>query len=461
MQIARSIAGYSLGRADVLRGAMSKKKIAVMEGERVLFIEGALKNGIPKDTAVSIFEEMSEFAKYGFNKSHAAGYAVIAYETAYLKANYPAMFMAALLTSVTGNITKTKEYIAECLRIGIKISPPDVNISLDTFFADENGIYYGLGAVKNAGRSLAEAIVHEREQNGKYTDYADFIARLGDQLNRRAVECLVKCGAFDCFGFTRRHMLSVYDKVMFDVLIQKKQDSENQLSFFDSDNSIPYNADYFSNPLDEFEMSKKLEFEKESLGLYLSEHPLHQLKSIYDLGKYSLISDVLDEDFVERRVVLLGIIDSVRVITTKKMQDMAYVSLEDISAGIDIVVFPSTFEKLKSQLEAGSLVEIMGEISDRDEQNRQVKCISMKILNRDSLLNTGKKLYVNFISQKSATYGNVLKLLASCPGDNSCVFHFMDTGKTVSTGDKLRVRTDYALVKELEAMLGAENIVIK
>ena len=460
MQIAREIAGYSYGHADVLRAAMSKKKYSVMENERRLFIEGSVKNGISEEIAESIFEEMSEFARYGFNKSHAAGYAVIAYRTAYLKANYPAMFMAALLTSVIGNIPKIKEYISECQRLGINVLPPDVNKSKNIFYADKNGIYYSLGAVKNVGRKLAEKISQEREENGRYSDYADFIARLcGDELNRRAVEYLVKCGAFDSFGFSRRHMLSVYDKVMTDVILEKKRESESQLSFFDDGNDIEYNPDYFSQPLDEFDISKKLAMEKDSLGLYLSEHPLRQYAAVYENGQYSKIS-TLNSDNVGK-VKIFGIIDSVRVIATKQQKDMAYISVEDITSSIDVVVFPKTFEVFKTQLEVGAFVEIEGELSSRDGETYQLKCMSLRLKNNNDLLEKYKKIYLNFVSETTQTYQKVLNLLKSYPGDTVCVFHFSDTGKTVTTVNRLTVKPEYSLIKELEAMLGQENIVIK
>lgn len=460
MRIAREIAGYTYGHADVLRAAMSKKKYSVMENERRLFIDGAVKNGIEKTVAESIFEEMSEFARYGFNKSHAAGYAVIAYRTAYLKANYPAMFMAALLSSVIGYVPKIKEYISESQRLGLQVMPPDVNKSDSVFFAEGNRIYYSLSAVKNVGKRLAERISEERMLHGPYTDYADFIERLaGEDLNRRAVEYLVKCGAFDSFGFSRRHMLSVYDKIMTDVLLEKKRESENQISFFDNGNEADYNPDYFDSPLDEYDMSKKLAMEKDSLGLYLSEHPLRQYLAVYDSGKYDKIETLTSE--FKGKAKVFGLIDSIRVIATKNLKDMAYISVEDLTSSIDVVVFPKTFERCKSQLEVGALVEIEGELSSRDGENYQIKCSSISFLNKDEILEKYKKLYLNFVSESSMTYTKVLSLLREYPGECVCVFHFADTGKTVSTAKKLTVKPEYSLIKELESMLGHENIVIK
>ncbi len=460
MQIARDIAGYTYDRADVLRAAMSKKKYSVMENERGLFIEGAVKNNIPKKTAESIFEEMSEFASYGFNKSHAAGYAVIAYRTAFLKANYPSMFMAALLTSVIGNISKIKEYITESQRLGICVAAPDINKSKNIFYAEENTIYYSLSAIKNVGKRLAEKITEECELHGEFSDYADFIFRMGSQdLNRRAVEYLVKSGAFDCFGYSRRHMLSVYDKIMTDVINTKKNESENQISFFDTENETYFNPDYFSNPLDELDTSKKLAMEKDSLGLYISEHPLKQYEEIYKSGEYTLISDI--DNRIKHRIKILGLIDSVRIITTKQLREMAYVSVEDITSNIDVVVFPSTFEIIKSQLDIGALVEVEGELSSRDEEVYQIKCSSLKFLNKDSILKRRQKLYLNFITKQSHTYFKVLDLLQKYPGNTTCVLHFSDTDKTLTTANKLTVSLEFSLIKELESILGKENIVIK
>ena len=258
MQIAREIAGYTLGHADILRAAMSKKKYDVMENERRLFIDGAVSNGISKKVAVSIFEEMSEFAKYAFNKSHAAGYAVIAYQTAYLKTHYPEMFMASLLSSVSSNTGKLKEYINESQRLGIHICSPDINKSQSDFYAENYFVYYSLSAIKSVGKRLADKIYEERKEKGPYKSYIDFLERLPlEDLNRRAIEALVKAGAFDCFGYSRRHMLSVYDKILYDVTLSKRQSIDDQMSFFASD-SVEYNTVYFQTPLSEFEMSKKI-----------------------------------------------------------------------------------------------------------------------------------------------------------------------------------------------------------
>ena len=461
MQIAREIAGYSYGHADVLRAAMSKKKLDIMENEHKLFVEGAVANGISKRIAEAIFDEMSEFAKYGFNKSHAAGYAAIAYRTAYLKANYATHFMASLLSSVMYNTSKIKEYIDECSRIGVKVFPPDINKSRYDFDVSGNTIYYGLGAVKNVGKKFIMAIDEERSSNGDYKDYVDFLTRLSEyDINRRAIESLVKCGAFDCFGFSRRHMISVYDRIINDVLLSKKTASENQLSFFTEEMSVDYNVDYFSEPLSEFDVSKKLKYEKESLGLYLSEHPLKRFERIYSEGKYTLSSEIASDSVKNNVVKVFGIIESARVITTKQLRDMAYVEIEDVDGVVELILFPQQFEKYKTQLDVGTLIIAEGEISPKDDVN-QVICKKIEFPDPEKLLDRFKKLYLSFPSQDSKEYSDVFSILYQYKGNNTCVFHFKDTGKSVTTGDKIKVNFDYSLVQELKNLLGDENIVIK
>ncbi len=462
MQIARELAGYDYGHADILRAAMSKKKYDVMESERKLFIDGAVSNGISKRTASIIFEQMSEFAKYGFNKSHAAGYAVIAYRTAYLKANYPAPFMASLLSSVKFNTSKVKEYISECTRLGLNVVSPSVNISDNDFVADGNMIYYGLGSIKNVGTKLVDAISAERQKNGKYLSYINFLERLSSaELNRRAIESLVKSGAFDCFGYSRRHMLSVYDKILNDVQHSKRMSVENQLSFFDNEEVPDFNFNYFSEPLEEFDASKKLAFEKESLGLYLSEHPLSRFSNIYSNKKYSLINTILNNETKNDKVTVFGIIDSIRIVETKQLKNMAYVTVEDISGYIDIIVFPKKFDEIKSQIDVGIIVSVDGRISEKNDDTKQIICDNIIVSSADKLEYDCKKIYLKFKSYKSDEYDAVIALLKKFNGKNSCVFYFADTGKSVTTADKMTVRLDDRLIDLLKNMLGDENVIIK
>jgi len=462
MQIAREIAGYSLAHADVLRAAISKKKSQVMENEHKLFVEGAIKNKIPKKIAESIFDEMSDFARYGFNKSHAAGYAVIAYETAYLKTHYPEFYMSSLLTSVIYSTSKTKEYIDECSRLNIKICPPNINKSQFDFIACDGCIYYGLGAIKNVGKKFINSIVEERNLNGEFKDYYDLLSRLStNELNRRMLENLIKSGAFDCFGYSRRHMLTVYDKILNDVLSEKKLAGENQISFFDNEDESNFENNYFATPLEEFEIAKKLAIEKESLGLYLSEHPLNRYFKIYSDKQFNKIEDLQDISSPDNKIKIFGIIDSVRIITTKQLKDMAYLSIEDISKTIDVVLFPRQFEQYKTQIDVGTIVIITGHISEKDGDIKQLICDKIEFPNPDKLIEKLKKIYLKFPSKHSELYSRVVDILKEYPGENTCIFYFEKENITVSTANKILVKLEEELVLRLKKLLGEHNIVIK
>ncbi len=460
MDIARALAGYSYERADILRAAMSKKKLDVMNAERKIFIDGCLKNNINVKTAQSIFDDMSEFAKYGFNKSHAAGYAVIAYRTAYLKANYPAYFMASLLSSVMYNTDKIKEYISECNRMGITVYPPDINKSRCEFVAVNNCVYYGLNAVKNVGKKMAVAIEKERDLNGDYSNYIDFISRVpSSDITKRALESLICAGAFDSFGFSRRHMMTVYDRALALYSTGKDGFYENQITFFDEDEP-DFDLDLFLKPMGEYETEKKLAFEKQSLGLYLSENPLNAFMPVYNSGKYTLISE-LDGISHENKVKIFGIVDSIRAITTKQLREMAYITIEDISGSVEVIYFPKQYETFIVEMEVGTIVEVEGTVTKKDDESVQIICNYTKIPNPDTVTNEYKKLYLKIPSKDSFIYELVLKTLCKHKGNHSCILYFSDTKKSHTTGDKIKVDLSYTLIDELKSVLGDKNIVIK
>lgn len=459
MQIARDLAGYTLEHADILRAAMSKKKADVMLNEQKLFVEGCEKNGISKKTALAVFDEMSEFARYGFNKSHAAGYAVVAYRTAYLKANYPALFMASLLSSVMYDTAKVKEYVSECMRLGINVCPPDINKSRCEFVASDNTVYFGLAAVKNVGVRMATAIDTERRVGGSFADYNNFVSRMPYlDITRRGVENLVKCGAFDCFGYSRRHMLTVYDRIMANATANQRFGNEDQVSFFDEDE--PDFGDYFSEPLAEYDMSKILTLERDSLGLYLSGDPLKRFLPLYDTGKFTLISK-FEEIADDTKIKVFGIIDSSRVVATKQLRDMAYVTVEDISGAVEVIFFPRQYDVVKTQLDPGVIIEIEGTVSRKDDETVQLICNYARFPHPDLIIDEYKKLYIRFPTSDELTYRAIMEILSNNRGENSCVLHFADTGKTYSTGNKLKVDISNPLVKELRSILGNDNIVIK
>ncbi len=460
MQIARELAGYTYEHADILRAAMSKKKADIMQNERELFIGGCKQNGISQDVATAVFNQMSEFARYGFNKSHAAGYALIAYRTAYLKTNYPYEFMASLLSSVMFNTDKTKEYINECQRIGVKVCSPDINKSCAEFTCCDNVVYYGLAAIKNVGKKLAVSIENERRINGMFKDFTDFVYRIpsGD-ITRRGLENMITSGCFDCFGFSRRHLLSVYDRVLNNAAIAKNEFDTNQVSFFDEDEP-DFEVDFFKNPLPEFELSKKLLFEKESLGLYISDSPLKKFKPVYDSGNYAVISD-FEKFSDEQRVKLFGVVDTVKLVKTKQQRTMAYVKIEDISGYIDVIFFPKQYDQYRSFLNTGDCIEVGGMFSKKDEETLQFVCNFANFPLASEILEQYQKLYINFRSQNSIEYDRTIGLLRQFPGKNICIFHFSDTNKTVSTAKKIGVTLDNALIRELKILLGDKNIVIK
>ncbi len=460
MEIARSLAGYSYEQADILRAAMSKKKLDIMEAERKKFIEGCLMNNIDQKTAQTVFDEMSEFAKYGFNKSHAAGYAVIAYRTAYLKANYPAYFMASLLSSVMYNTDKVKEYIAECNKMGIKVLPPDINKSRCEFVACDNKIYYGLAAIKGVGKRMAEVIDNQRELDGDFTDYSNFISRVSlSDITKRAIEGMICSGVFDSFGFSRQHMMSVYDRVIQHYLLNQKNYDINQISFFDEDEP-DFEFDFFSKPIPEYDEDKKLYLEKMHLGLYLSVDPLERFIPVYKSGKYTLASD-LQSKSSDEKVKLFGIIDSIKVVKTKQLRNMAYVNIEDTSGIVEVIFFPNQYDIFCVEMEVGTVVEIEGTVTKKEDDLVQVICKYAKFPNPDNVTKIYRKIYLNIPSKDSFIYELVLKSLCTHKGENGCVLHFSDTGKYVSTGDKIKVDLSKTLIDELKSLLGDKNIVIK
>lgn len=460
MQIARDLAGYSYERADILRNAMSKKKNDIMIAERKVFVSGCVESGISKKIAESIFEEMSEFAKYGFNKSHAAGYATIAYRTAFLKTNFPEIFMAALLSSVMYDTDKVKEYISECMRLGIKVNSPDINTSRCDFTVRDKEIFFGLSAVKNVGSKMARAIDEERKFGGDFKSYKDFVDRMPHiDVTRRAIENLVKCGAFDRFGYSRRHMLNVYEAILSDAIAEQRYANENQISFFDEDEP-DFGVDYFSNPEPEFDIQKILTLEKSSLGLYLSENPLRPFESVYNSGEFTLSKSLASSQDGDK-IKIFGIIDSVRLATTKQLKDMAYVSVEDISGVVDIIFFPKQFNAYKTYFNDGTIVEISGTISRKDDESVQVICDKAIFPIGEEYVKRFQKLYVKFEKENSFEYKHVLSILKNSPGENSCVFHFSSSNKTYTTGDKLKIKITDELVDEISVYVGMDNVVIK
>ncbi len=398
MQIVRDLAGYSLGRSDLVRRAMAKKKADVMAKERRNFvygneedqIPGCIANGIDEATANKIFDEMTDFAQYAFNKSHAACYAVVAYQTAWLKYYYPVEYMAALMTSVMDNTGKVAEYILTCRQMGIQILPPDINTGESEFSVElsEDGtkkrIRYALSAIRSIGRPVIEEIVSEREEGGPYRSLQDFLSRLSDKrdINKRTIESLIKAGAMDCFHATRRQMLSGYAEIMDQVAADRKSSISGQMSLFDlmsDEEKKPFEATL--PDVGEFDKEELLSYEKEVLGVYLSGHPLERYEEKWQRTISNVTSDFqLDEETNQSKVtddaraVIGGVVTEVTVKYTKQNKTMAYVTLEDLVGTAEVIVFPRDYEKYRGYLKEDEKVFVRGRVSCEDDRPSRLIC---------------------------------------------------------------------------------------
>lgn len=352
-----------MDRADVVRRAMSKKKKDVMEAERVTFIKGCAKNNIDSEAANSIFDQMSEFAKYAFNKSHAACYALVAYRTAYLKRYYPAQFMAALLTSVLDSSNKVARYIAESKRLGLRLAVPDVNTSMKGFSANGKIINYGLLGIKNLGSEFINDIIKERE-NGPYKNLFDFCSRLqGSHFNRRAVESLIRCGALDSIGANRRQMLQALPALVTNLENHRRKTMYGQVGFFDLGvGEESFGVEFDLPDVAEFPKTELLKMEKEMTGLYLSGHPLDKYDAVIERLGYVKTLDLIEAGREDSsvykdgtRVTLCGIITHITLKQTRAGRNMAFVELEDMLGSIEILVFPNTLENFGPFLSKGAV----------------------------------------------------------------------------------------------------------
>ena len=391
MQIVRDLAGYTLGRSDLLRRAMSKKKGDVMEKERQNFVygnpeegvPGCIANGINEATANKIYDEMIDFAKYAFNKSHAAAYAIVSYQTAYLKYYYPVEFMAALMTSVIDNAGKVAEYIYTCRQMGINILPPDINTGEGGFSVSGNNILYGLSAIKSVGRPVIEAIVNEREQNGPFKHLKDFIERLsGKEVNKRTIESFIKAGALDCLGGTRKQFMMIYIKILDQVNQEKKYSMTGQMTLFDMVSEEQKSE--FDIPLPnvgEYEKETMLAFEKEVLGIYVSGHPMEEYEAKWKKNVTATTLDFqLDEETGRTKVregeraIVGGMIAAKTIKYTKTNKTMAFISIEDLMGTVEVMVFPKDYEKNKMYLNEDAKLFVKGRVSEEDGGASKLIC---------------------------------------------------------------------------------------
>ncbi|MBR6357287.1 MAG: DNA polymerase III subunit alpha, partial [Lachnospiraceae bacterium] len=473
MQIVRDLAGYSLGGADILRRAMSKKKDSVMQAERKRFVygdektgvAGCIKNGISEQVANKIYDDMVDFAKYAFNKSHAAAYAIVCYQTAYLKFYFPVEFMAALMTSVMDRLTKLGEYIQECKGLSIDILPPDINEAESTFAARGKNIRYGLSAIKGVGRNVIDAIVEERKENGPYQDIYDFCQRLAlKDINKRTVENLIKAGAFDSLGFTRKQLIHIYMDVMDKVASDKKSDISGQLSFFDIAEEETRAAFMIRVPdVGEFDQEVLLEFEKEVLGIYLSGHPLDAYSEILKKNTTARTIDFLRDE--EGRVIVHdqsmatigGIIAKVTNKSARNGKPMAFLTLEDLFGTVEVIVFPADYVLNRPLIVEGKRVLIKGKVTiDSDADG---KLIAERIIDLEE---TGKELWIQFQNradyEKHERYINSLNTVDELRGQTPIRLYLKEEKQIRKMPASYNINLDEDFLSVLKGRFGEENV---
>ena len=480
MQIVRELGGYSLGRADLVRRAMSKKKADVMEQERKNFIygtqedgqavDGAVKRGVDEKTASAIFDEMMDFASYAFNKSHAAAYAVVAYQTAWLKCHYPVAFFAALLTSFVEHSDKVTKYIAVVKSLGIIVLPPDINKSGRQFSVDGDRIRFGMAAVKNVGGSVVDEIVAEREQNGDFLGFRDFCQRMaGRKVNKRVVENLIRCGAFDGFGLKRAVLMSVYEKVLDDAISQQKSVMPGQLDMFSTLLGGQGLAEDNFEDCEEFDERDILAMEKESIGMYVSGHPLNRYRKQAEACATAQICDIAEnEDHkfnIGSKVTLAGIISRTRNQLTKKGEIMRYLELEDVTGTIEVLVFPSLVRQFDSLLREDQIVLIAGNLDMAEDAPPKLRLEQVRLLSdavpaedKAKTSQTGTKLYIRLLRSDAETEEKVKAILRGGEGDIPVILRYEDKQQTLMAGKSMWVSLADGRMEQLEELLGSENV---
>ncbi|MBQ9940376.1 MAG: DNA polymerase III subunit alpha [Clostridia bacterium] len=491
MQIFRKLAGYSLGRADIVRRAMAKKKTDIMQNERQYFIygkegecEGALKNGISLEAAEKIFDDMADFAKYAFSKSHAAPYSLIAYRTAYLKCHFPAEYMAAILTSQLEQTEKMPFYINECRRMGIQVLPPHINLSDTIFTVSGKNIRFGLLAVKNVGLGLLKNIISQRNIS-EFTSLEDFISRMSPfSPNKRMVESLIRCGAFDCFSRPRTQLLAVCEPALEQMQRINRENVSGQMDIFSENDSSSGILTINYPAVSDFSYDEKLRMEKEATGLYLSGNPLYQYTECASKRNTVAISEIKESQetknsvYSEGKVItLLGIITEKKQKIVRDNSRMFFLTFEDLSGSCEIIVFPKTANTYAENIQTDAVVVISGEISLKDDE---IKILARAVLpaekNKNGVadtafeksavkktkqeITTGKKLYIRIPSRDCPEIKRACALMEIFPGDCQVIFYCADNGSALHAKGLLTSPTDYVLSK-LKELFGEQNVIIK
>ena len=491
IQIFQQLAGYTLGQADMLRRAMSKKKAKDVAKERESFlhgdpernITGCVANGIDQAAAEKIYDEIFAFANYAFNKAHAVSYAVVAYQTAYFKCHYPKEYMAALLTSVLDNSDKVAGYINECKECGITLLPPDINRSADRFTVEDGGIRFGLVAIKNIGRGFILSVMRERE-NGQFTSLHDFCTRMiGSDMNKRALENLIRAGAFDSTGAKRSQLIQVYETVMDSISSQQKQNLEGQMDFFSmaaGNEGLSAVRDVVLPDIPEYTPQELMTMEKETTGLYLSGHPMDAYRDLVRRLNAPSIASIL-EDFAQeggptrfadnQRISIAGVVTSSKTKTTKNNSLMAYVTVEDDTGAIELLCFSRVLDICGAYLRENQAVIIQGKLSVRDEKAPQIICDTAYPLStaesslppkgafaaKNGKLVEGSTLFLKFPSIDDPTVRHMKLVFHMFPGTTQVKMVMADTRKVYAT----HVLLHKALVDEAKETLGEENVVVK
>ena len=484
IEIFRSLGGYTMGQADNIRRAISKKKMKVIEAERKVFvygdpeqgISGCIGHGVPEAVAQSIYDEIVDFANYAFNKAHAVCYAVVAYQTAYLKCHYPHEYMAALMTSVLDSATKISGYIAECKELGIAVLPPDLNHSDDPFTVEGQAIRFGLGAVKNVGRGLIRTVVRKRTEGGPFKSLEDFIERMGEgELNKRTVENLIKSGAADCFGYHRSELLAVYDQMMDAIAASRKKNLEGQMGLFSMMEEESASQQILIPKLNELNKADLLAMEKETTGIYISGHPMDDYRPYLRNTHVVHIGQLMEEEssYADDDIVsVAGIVQTVKMKTTRSNSMMAYVTVEDDTAAIEMLAFSNVLNQYGGYLRENSPVVITGRLSLRDNKEPQI------VINRARPISDyadgepepaalpqqprdnpppSETLYLRLPSESGKLFPKVRAMLNMFPGNNGVVVYFADSKQRRGS----RCALADSLLRELTNTLGEGNVVVK
>ncbi len=479
MEIVRKLAGFSYGRSDIVRRAMSKKKIDVMEREKNIFIhglvedgktvvEGCLKRGVSKDIAEEIFSDISDFANYAFNKSHAAGYSILIYETAYLKAHYPVEFMTATMSSMVGNQSKILSYIHDCHHMNIEILPPDINKSFGSFSVEDNKIRFALKTIKNVGKGIIKTIV----ENRPFKNFIDFVEKSDpSELNKRAVEALIKAGAFDNLGDNRAELLASYERIIDSVLSERRKNSKNQISIFSMEEFDLGDISALKvSKMDDMEESIRLAFEKDVLGMYLSGHPLNKYKDNINKFNSIYLSDVYnnytDPYYIslhdEKKISIICMITSIKEMKTKAGKKMLILKVEDLFDSIEVIVFPKIYLRMNKKILDSKFIILSGRLSIKGDEFPKIIADNIVEFSNEFLeeiveKKEKEKIFIK-LRKENVIINKVIDIMKKYPGDRRIVFYFEDTKEKMMPPEHLNVCDDDRLIDELKQLLGEDSV---